>query len=1140
MSPFAEPNGSLPYHRLLALANASERVSREMSRLDRQSTVEHLARLFHDLLDAESAAVFLAADGTPPSLVLCAGYSDMKGFDIPSPPVPLKVQSVPGGGLTGHAAAAGRPIRLHGSELTGNRYVTGQPAAHLAGGVCRSTLIVPLPEAKGRPLVVLKLDNKKSNPGHFTAEDEVIVGLLAHVVVVVLEKHRDFQVNRTLAQEVREARTVAEVFAAFLRASAAGTRADRAEMFFWDEVAGGLRARLPPYGASLFAESRPPIGSPCWEAWNIGQEVLVADFALSPEWHPVGESSRSALVIPLKKEGFRRPGVLSLESQRPGNFDKHDAHHVTVLWEYAAIAVNMILEERSRAEPRPVHDRSGEFQVILQNVRDTFGFEAGVIYVPNYEEKKLVCLAHIGCEPTQPGQKEPTYEFNKPAFVTRVFADKEPLYSVDPRHDARVTQDGVRYYNIDGPMLGVPLVYRGQTLGVLIVWGRSRRPAPVLEDRQRLQPFASLAAAKIFLSGSERERTWALRHLQRVLASTQHELSSEEALRVVVKGVAEFGFDRVRAFSYDDHTQCFTPLDSWGMSDPGAFLRNCTIHAPSNPFAYHTVRTALREPWTRVYPRDADCPGPDPDYKRLEKPPNLSWAVIPLVIMGKLYGQLVVDFARAPREFTEDHLDYLTAAGSIAAGVIANSNAIRLLSAPGLPILYSRLNAHDPKPFVVLRLLVYLTCGEALGFSRALFFEYDRQTRRLAYFVGVGSLDKERFELIADNTRAMRLVEVLDRVGQFNDYVLNNALAGLSFAPTDPELAFLLREPEARHYALTHGTPRPAWVKALVERGFEAEHLLAAPLRLGDDLFGLFVVDRHWRREIGEADKAALRMFAQQAAHILKRHSLELEVGRAQRRSGWSKVAREVAHSMATPVTLLGGLINDLRSHLAADSPALGIAETMAHTLEKVETRRKRLQSLASAQKVEPRTTELRSILEGSLQATRGSGVKWDILFPTEHTERLLVLADQHRLGECFDQLVENSLYWLDTVQKPRKKITIKVRLPDLVSLPTGLDLSRRYALIEFMDNGPGVPRDQKEKIFEPEWSFRRENPTDHGLGLYVVWQIIDRHGGTISECGNPEPGDDQGATFHIHLPLPGDWPPPAEVATLGRTTWER
>jgi two-component system sensor histidine kinase HydH len=75
--------------------------------------------------------------------------------------------------------------------------------------------------------------------------------------------------------------------------------------------------------------------------------------------------------------------------------------------------------------------------------------------------------------------------------------------------------------------------------------------------------------------------------------------------------------------------------------------------------------------------------------------------------------------------------------------------------------------------------------------------------------------------------------------------------------------------------------------------------------------------------------------------------------------------------------------------------------------------------------------------------------------------------------------------------------------------------------VLEFTDNGPGIPAENLSRIFDPYFTTRSGGT---GLGLSMVKNIILLHGGTI-EAASPE---GEGATFVIRLPVAG---PPGGVA---------
>lgn len=72
----------------------------------------------------------------------------------------------------------------------------------------------------------------------------------------------------------------------------------------------------------------------------------------------------------------------------------------------------------------------------------------------------------------------------------------------------------------------------------------------------------------------------------------------------------------------------------------------------------------------------------------------------------------------------------------------------------------------------------------------------------------------------------------------------------------------------------------------------------------------------------------------------------------------------------------------------------------------------------------------------------------------------------------------------------------------------------RDYIEIKVSDNGCGIPKDDVYRIFEPFYTTKGQKGT--GLGLAVIWGIVDNHDGNIkveSEVG-------KGTTFTLYLPV--------------------
>jgi two-component system, OmpR family, sensor kinase len=76
-----------------------------------------------------------------------------------------------------------------------------------------------------------------------------------------------------------------------------------------------------------------------------------------------------------------------------------------------------------------------------------------------------------------------------------------------------------------------------------------------------------------------------------------------------------------------------------------------------------------------------------------------------------------------------------------------------------------------------------------------------------------------------------------------------------------------------------------------------------------------------------------------------------------------------------------------------------------------------------------------------------------------------------------------------------------------------------KHAVIRVTDHGPGVPKELRERIFEPFYRAPGASERDGGvgLGLALVKSIAQRHGGSV-RCEGAASG--QGACFVVTLPL--------------------
>ena len=103
------------------------------------------------------------------------------------------------------------------------------------------------------------------------------------------------------------------------------------------------------------------------------------------------------------------------------------------------------------------------------------------------------------------------------------------------------------------------------------------------------------------------------------------------------------------------------------------------------------------------------------------------------------------------------------------------------------------------------------------------------------------------------------------------------------------------------------------------------------------------------------------------------------------------------------------------------------------------------------------------------------------------------------------EQVITNLMLNATDAMEGRGRITI--------STLSGLEM--KQVVLTFTDTGSGIPPEIKEKIFEPFFTTKPVG-VGTGLGLSVVYGVIQRHGGSIEVSSKP----DTGTTFIVRLPL--------------------
>ena len=115
------------------------------------------------------------------------------------------------------------------------------------------------------------------------------------------------------------------------------------------------------------------------------------------------------------------------------------------------------------------------------------------------------------------------------------------------------------------------------------------------------------------------------------------------------------------------------------------------------------------------------------------------------------------------------------------------------------------------------------------------------------------------------------------------------------------------------------------------------------------------------------------------------------------------------------------------------------------------------------------------------------------------------VRADRLLIEQVALNLVRNAMEAVETLPPERRRITVATRLE--------VDGS---GTLSVSDLGDGVPREAKERLFDP---FVTTKPGGLGLGLSICRSVVEAHGGSIRHRQNDERAGQHGAVFAFTLP---------------------
>jgi len=218
--------------------------------------------------------------------------------------------------------------------------------------------------------------------------------------------------------------------------------------------------------------------------------------------------------------------------------------------------------------------------------------------------------------------------------------------------------------------------------------------------------------------------------------------------------------------------------------------------------------------------------------------------------------------------------------------------------------------------------------------------------------------------------------------------------------------------------------------------------------------------------------------------------------GRADREQIWAGMARESAHQLGTPLSSISGWIELLRETEpeATTSAALDHMEADLERLKRVAHRFERIGRPPRQESVDLGTLVDRV---AAYFRARVPTLAQRVTVSSSHQGDLVIHGDEVLLEWALESLTKNAI---DALAGRDGKVEISAE-----SLPEG------RVRVRVSDDGPGIPREIRNQIFDPGFSTKEKG---WGIGLSLARRIVrDSHGGELVLVPS-----ERGATFDMVL----------------------
>lgn len=208
------------------------------------------------------------------------------------------------------------------------------------------------------------------------------------------------------------------------------------------------------------------------------------------------------------------------------------------------------------------------------------------------------------------------------------------------------------------------------------------------------------------------------------------------------------------------------------------------------------------------------------------------------------------------------------------------------------------------------------------------------------------------------------------------------------------------------------------------------------------------------------------------------------------------------AHEVRNPINSISTGLQLLEMNLPEEDPNQEIITRLGNDLNRLNHLMDSVLSVSRPVQNKMEPVELNLLLQRLLERWRPRLTRENIQHHLQvSTRRATILGDTRTLEQVFNNLISNAV---DAMGERGDTLTLHIR-PILDSA------DREQIEVSVSDNGPGIPQENRERIFDPFFSTSKNGT---GLGLAIAKRIVTAHKGTIHVTSVPG-----GTVFQVIFP---------------------